>query len=278
MEYLPHEQKPKAANAGPSSPWALEMIDAKIGSLKDSAQVVLEHVNWAVAPGDYWVIGGLRASGKSDFIATAAGLMRPLEGMLRVFGQELSAGFEEEQLQTRLLIGLVFDGGRLFNHLTLAENVLLPIRYHQRLPLQEGLEKTEALLKLIGLADRATTTPGTLGHNWQQRVGLARALALKPRILLLDNPLVGLDPRDVSWWLDISDQLSAGHPIVDGHPMTLAATADDLRPWKGHARQFAILKGKSFLPVNDPNVAVAADDAWLHQLLGVELGVEPIKK
>jgi phospholipid/cholesterol/gamma-HCH transport system ATP-binding protein len=274
MEYPPHEQKPKAANTGPSTPWALEMIDARIGSLIDSDQGVLENVNWTVAPGDYWAIGGLQASGKSDFIATAAGVMRPLQGTQRVFGQELSAGFEEEQLQTRLLISLVFQGGRLFNHLTLAENVLLPIRYHQRLTLQEGLEKTEALLKLIGLADRATTTPGTLGRNWQQRVGLARALALKPRILLLDNPLFGLDPRDVSWWLDMLDQLSRGHPIVDGQPMTLAATVDDLRPWKGHARQFAILKGKSFLPVNDPNAAMAADDAWLHELLGVE----PIQK
>ena len=268
-----HEDKPKTASTDPS-PLALEMIDVVIGSLKENEQIVLEAVNWAVTAGDYWVVGGLQASGKSDFIATAAGIMRPLKGTQRVFGQELSAGFEEEQLQTRLLVGLVFGGGRLFNHLTLAENILLPIRYHQRLTLQEGLEKTEALLKLIYLADRATITPGTLAPNWQQRVGLARALALKPRILLLDNPLFGLDPRDVSWWMDILDQLSKGHPIVDGHPMTLATTADDFRPWKGHARQFALLKGKSFVPLNDPTTAVAGDDAWLHELLGVE----PMKK
>jgi phospholipid/cholesterol/gamma-HCH transport system ATP-binding protein len=271
MENFPNEPKSNATGTDSSAPMALEMVNVTIGSLKDSEQVVLENVNWVVSVGDFWAIGGLQSSGKSDFVATAAGVMRPLAGTQRVFGQELSAGYEEEQLQTRLLVGLVFEGGRLFNHLTLAENILLPIRYHQRLTLQEGLEKTEGLLKLIGLADQATTTPGTLGRNWQQRVGLARALALKPRILLLDNPLNGLDPRDVSWWLDMLDQLCRGHPILDGSPITLAATADDLRPWKGHARQFAILKGKSFLPVNDPNLAVAADDAWLHQTLGVEL-------
>ena len=274
MDNRSHEQKTNAANTDRSGALALEMIDVKIGSLKDSEQVVLENVNWSVATGDYWVIGGLQASGKSDFIATAAGVMRPLEGTQRVFGQELSAGFEEEHLPTRLLSGLVFGGGRLFNHLTLAENILLPIRYHQRWTLEEGLEKTEALLKLIDLADRATTTPATLTRNWQQRVGLARALALKPRILMLDNPLLGLDPRDVSWWLDILDRLSEGHPILEGQAVTLAATADDLRPWKGHARQFAILKGKSFVPLDDRSLAAAAEDAWLHQLLGVE----PIKK
>lgn len=247
------------------------MIDVAVGSLKDTEQVVLENVNWSVAVGDFWVIGGLQLSGKSDFLATAAGIMRPLRGTYRVFGQELSAGFEEEQLESRLLIGLVFDGGRLFHHLTLAENIALPVRYHRRLSLPQALEKTEALLKLIELEDRATTTPGTLGRNWQQRAGLARALALKPRILLLDNPLTGLDPRDVSWWIDLMDQLSAGHPIVDSQPMTLVATCDDLRPWKGHARQVAILRGKSFVPVNDPKAAVAADDARLHHLLGVEL-------
>jgi ABC-type transporter Mla maintaining outer membrane lipid asymmetry ATPase subunit MlaF len=274
MENRTHEPRPIANEAATSTDLALEMIDVTVGSLKDTEQVVLENVNWSVGVGDYWVIGGLQASGKSDFMATAAGIMRPLRGIHRVFGQELSAGFEEEQLRTRLLLGLVFDGGRLFNHLTLAENISLPIRYHQRLSLQEALAKTEALLELIELADRATTTPGTLGRNWQQRVGLARALALKPRILLLDNPLTGLDPRDVSWWLDLLDRLSAGHPTVDGQPMTLAATSDDLRPWKGRARQFALLRGKTFVPANDPNVAVAADDAWLHQVLGVE----PLKK
>jgi phospholipid/cholesterol/gamma-HCH transport system ATP-binding protein len=273
MDNRLHEQKPDDVTTDPSSPLALEMIGVKVGSLKDSEQIVLEDVNWAVAAGDFWVVGGLQASGKSDLVATAAGMMRPLEGTQRVFGQELSAGFEEDQLQTRLLVGLVFGGGRLFNHLTVAENILLPITYHQRSTLQEGLEKTEALLKLTDLADRATATPGALGRNWQQRVGLARALALKPRILLLDNPLIGLDPRDVSWWLDILDQLSRGHPIVDTHPITLVATADDLRPWKGHAQQFAILKGKSFIALNDGSAA-PADDAWLHELLGVQ----PMKK
>ena len=274
MENPAHEPRPAAHETAASTVPALEMIDVTIGSSKDTEQTVLENVNWSVAAGDFWAIGGLQASGKSDFIATAAGIMRPVRGTHRVFGEEPSAGFEEEQLRTRLLLGLVFDGGRLFNHLTLAENIALPIRYHQKLNLEEALAKTEALLELIELTDRATTTPGNLGRNWQQRVGLARALALKPRILLLDNPLTGLDPRDVSWWLDLLDKLSAGHPIVDSQPMTLAATSDDLRPWKSRARQFALLKGKSFVTLNEPDLAVRPDDAWLHTLLGVD----PVRK
>jgi ABC-type transporter Mla maintaining outer membrane lipid asymmetry ATPase subunit MlaF len=270
MQNLQQPSDSGIKDTGAPTELVLEMIDVTIGSLKDSDLIVLENVNWSVADGDYWAVAGLQASGKSDFMATAAGIMRPLRGTHRVFGQELSVGLEEERLQTRLLIGLVFDGGRLLNHLTIAENISLPIRYHQKVSLEEALKKTEALLELIELADRAATTPGTLGRNWQQRVGLARALALKPRILLLDNPLTGLDPRDVSWWLDLLDQLSAGHPLVDGRPITLVTTSDDLRPWKGRARQFAILKSKSFIPATGGTVDVSPDDAWLPKLLGVE--------
>jgi ABC-type transporter Mla maintaining outer membrane lipid asymmetry ATPase subunit MlaF len=86
-----------------------------------------------------------------------------------------------------------------------------------------------------------------VNRNWQQRIGLARALALKPEVLLLDNPLTGLDPRDAAWWLDIVDALAAGHPIVDGKPLTLVVTGDDLRPWQNRARQFAVLKNRQFV-------------------------------
>src|SRR2546426_190721 len=94
---------------------ALEMIDVTVGSLKDPELIVLEGVNWSVAVGDYWAIGGLNASGKSDFMAMAAGIMPPLRGTYRVFGQELAADFERDLVQQRLRVGLVFDGGQLFH-------------------------------------------------------------------------------------------------------------------------------------------------------------------
>src|SRR5437667_6099869 len=99
---------------------ALEMVEATVGSLVYADVAVLEEVSWKVMEGDYWAIGGLQASGKSDFMATAAGIMRPLRGTHRVFGQELGAGFEHELMPTRLRLGLVFEGGRPLHHLTVA--------------------------------------------------------------------------------------------------------------------------------------------------------------
>jgi len=268
MENQPRPGKP--VNAESSTP-ALEMCDASIGSLIDAELVVLEGVNWTVNVNDYWAIGGLQASGKSDFIATAAGIMRPLRGTFKVFGQELGAGFEHELMPTRLRLGLVFDGGRLLNHLTIAENVALPIRYHRNLTLGEAEARTQTLLEFTGLSEWAERRPGALRRNRQQRVGLARALALNPEVLLLDNPLGGLDPRDSTWWLEVIDQLSAGHPIMDHRPLTLVVTGDNLRAWRDRARQFAILKNREFIILGSRSDLTAHTDPLVRDLLRSEL-------
>jgi len=179
----------------------------------------------------------------------------------------LDAGFEQELLALRLRLGLVFDGGRLLNHLTILENIALPIRYHKNISVPEAVSEAQALLELTGLSAWADRAPSAMRRNWQQRIGLARALALKPEILLLDSPLSGLDPRDAAWWLDLLDQLSAGHSIVDGRPMTLAVTGDNLRPWSGRARQFAVLKNKTFVPLGNRSELLAHGEPLLQELL-----------
>lgn len=230
-----------------ASELVIEMIDVTVGSHVAPDQAVLEGVQWSVANGDYWVVIGLQATGKSDLLATAAGLVPPLRGAYRLFGRELTGGFEQTLLETRLTLGMVFDSGRLLNHLTVAENVALPLRYHRNLSLAEALPEVEELLELMELGGLAGRLPGGVTRNCQRRAGLARALALKPRVLLVDNPLSGLDPREAAWWLNMLDQLSAGHPAFGGRPLTLVVTGADFRPWRARARQFAILKDKHFI-------------------------------
>jgi ABC-type transporter Mla maintaining outer membrane lipid asymmetry ATPase subunit MlaF len=256
-----------AAVSGAVAEPALKMTNVTVGALQDADRIVFEGVNWTVAPGDFWAIGGLHASGKTDLMALAGGLTRPVRGSYRVFGRELTTGIEPDLLDVRLRIGLVFDGGRLLNHLTVAENVALPIGYHRDIDDDETEAEVERLLNATGLTLWAGRMPGTVSRNWQQRVGLARALALKPEVLLLDSPLSGLDPREVGWWVEFLGQLAAGHPLFGGRPVTLVVAGDNLRPWKGRARQFAALRGQLFVPLGNTAEAVASDD-FLRDLLG----------
>src|SRR4051812_16736408 len=227
----------------------LEMRDVTICDLHDSDRIVLRKVNWKVNPGDYWAIGGLHGSGKSNFLYTIAGVLPPAAGSYLVFGSELTAGYEHEKLAPRLRIGTIFDGGRLLHHLSVAENIALPVRYHQNEPLEQITGRVEALLEFIGMSDQAAFLPGSVSRNWQQRIGLARAMVLNPDILLFDTPLIGLDPRDAVWWLDAMDMLAKGHPCLENRPATIVATTDDLRPWRSRARQLGLLRDKTLATV-----------------------------
>ncbi len=234
------------SNQSKSPEPALEMIDVSVPRMAEPDRPVLEGVNWQVSPGDYWFVGGLHRSGKSDLMALAAGVLRPLKGSYRLFGAELPEGYEQDPIGERLRIGLVFDGGQLIHDLTIEENVALPLCYHQNLSVAEARERIAPLLALVELDPVAKGSPSALSRNRQQRAGLARALVLKPEVLLLDNPLSGLDPEDAVWWLDILDHLSRGHELLEGRGITLVATGDDFRPWTNRPRQFALLKGHQF--------------------------------
>jgi ABC-type transporter Mla maintaining outer membrane lipid asymmetry ATPase subunit MlaF len=226
----------------PSAP-AILMTGVAAGSLRDPAITVLVDVNWKVSSGNFWVLAGLQGTGKRDFLMMTAGLMAPLSGRYSLFGDEMPI-FEEARLPQRLRLGLAFESGQLFNQLTVRENLALPLRYHQDLSKAEVAPAVQSMLETTELAPWADSTPGALGRNWQKRVGLARALMLKPEVLLIDNPLGGLDLRHISWWLRALERLSQRRNFVRDEPLTLVVTTGDLRPWMGRARQFAILKDR----------------------------------
>ena len=251
----------------PAQTVAIEMTGVDVSSMTRPADVSIEDVHWRVHPGDYWIVGGLQGTGKSDLLFTAAGLLPPLRGFLRVLGHEVSPGYEKELLATRLAVGLVFDGGRLLNELSLAENVALPLLYHLGSDTPASGARVASLLEFVGLADYTSRMPGSLNRNLQQRAGLARALALKPSVLLLDNPLSGLDPRDTFWWLDCLDKLAAGNPVNDGQAVTLVATGDDLRPWRSRATKFGALNNGRFVALGGREDILAHPEPSLQELL-----------
>jgi ABC-type transporter Mla maintaining outer membrane lipid asymmetry ATPase subunit MlaF len=249
----------------------IEMAEVSVVAMRDSTTLMLEHVNWSAAPGEFWVIGGLQQSGKTDLLMTTAGLLPPVAGSYRLFGYETRL-FEEAELAIRLRLGFVFEGGNLFNHLTIAENVAFPLRYHKNLTPEKAAPIVEGLLELLELMPLAGSTPAHVAAGWRQRAALARALILKPEVLLLDNPLRGLAGRHWEWWTQFLEQLRRGHEWFGSAPMTIVASTEDLRHWRGGQRQFALLRDKQFVRVGSWNEVETSADPLVKELLAIPAG------
>jgi len=226
----------------------IELRQVAIADSHSTHVAVIEEVTWRIESGDYWAVGGLPGSGKSDLLATAAGLQKPLAGFYEMFGRDTTDLSAEELAEERLRIGLVFaNEGRLFQHLTVAENVALPLTYHRNLRRTEAAESVAQLLNLVELSSVAHRMPSAIHRYLRQRAALARALALRPEVLLLDEPVRGLDRRDIRWWLEFLCALSKGHRFFDGRKMTLVVTSNDLSLWADQAEKFALINRKHWM-------------------------------
>ena len=255
----------------------IEMKGVSVSTLQEPDSIVLKDVNWSVAQGEFWVVGAPPYCGKSDFLMTTAGLIPPAGGNYKFFGNETRI-FDESRLADRLRMGFVFENAQLFHYLTVAENVALPLRYHKNLEVAEATAAIADLLEVTDLKAIADVIPANLPRSWHRRVGLARALTLQPEILLVDNPLGALDARHAHWWLRFLDALAHGHSCLGGKPLTIIATTDDFRPWRGGGRQFALLKEKYFVPLGGWNEVVSANEPLVKELLAVPLEEETSTK
>jgi phospholipid/cholesterol/gamma-HCH transport system ATP-binding protein len=248
----------------------IEMREVTIGTMRDLSATVLEQVNWSVARGEFWVVAGQQHSGKSDFLMTTAGLMPPAGGCYQFFGSETQI-FDETRIADRLRMGFIFEHAQLFHFLTIAENVALPLQYHKNLPRDVAIQAVQELLELTELKAIADVTPANLPRSWHRRAGLARALTLQPEILLLDNPLGGMDARHSHWWIRFLDQLWHGHKLFGEKPMTVIATTDDLRPWRHDDRRFALLKEEEFVPLGSWKDMASMNEPVVKELLSAPI-------
>lgn len=238
----------------------IQLLHADIPRAQVASPIaVVKDVDWSVARGDFWIVGAQPGAGKTDLLCTSAGLQKPLRGEQLLFDKNTEKMSEEELVVTRLRIAMVFTSGRLFNGLTIAQNIALPLSYHHSLDESELAERVNESLEKTGLMAWQNKRPDQITRNLHQRVGLARALALKPEVVLIDNPIGGVDPRQGRWWLDFLCELK--------QKMTVVVATDDFRPWMEVGEQFAILRERHMELIGGREEIRRSKDTLVRELL-----------
>jgi phospholipid/cholesterol/gamma-HCH transport system ATP-binding protein len=163
-------------------------------SVRFSTTTLLEKVQLQVQPGEFLVLIGPSGQGKTMTLKLFAGLLAPTSGQVLFEGQDIHAMPEKEREQVLLQMGMLFQRNALFDSLTAGENIAFPLREKTQMSDAQINEKVEFFLEQVGLAAARDLYPAELSGGMQKRLGIARALALSPKILLYDDPTAGLDP------------------------------------------------------------------------------------
>ena len=242
-----------------------ELIDVR---KRFDGNEVLRGVSLTVPRGETMVIMGGSGSGKTVTLRLIAGLIRPTSGIVRVFGRRLDNLGEEELLPIRRRMGYVFQGAALFDSLSVHENVAYPLREHTSLGEAEIRERVLHFLSLVGLgSDVLNLLPSELSGGMRKRVGIARALAQEPEILLFDEPTAGLDPTNAKMVAELIVQLRGGvcdAAVVVTHDLELTRTVAD---------RVAILIDGQFAALGPRNEVLASDNPAVQAFLAGEARV-----
>lgn len=202
------------------------------------SKVVHDGVDFTLYPNEVVSLIGGSGSGKSVLLRCLIGLEHPDDGVLLFHGKDITSLNEREWTEVRTKIAYVFQGGALFDSLTVEENLLYPLDAHTTFTRGEKQKKVDSTLAILGLQGTNDLLPADLSGGMQKRAGLARALMLDPEVILYDEPTAGLDPFNTKNIQDIINNLKKkgqGGILVTHDMPTAFATCE---------RMSLLLKGK----------------------------------
>jgi len=239
-----------AANIAEGPPLVLRDVHKSFGT-----QRVLDGINLTVVRGETLAVLGRSGTGKSVLLKLIIGLENADAGSICIHGQEIARIDLNKMNKLRIKMGFLFQHAALYDSLTVEQNVAFPLVRHTKMPESERSDRVKELLTSVGMEHDLDKMPSDISGGMQKRVGLARALALQPEILLLDEPTAGLDPITSS---EIDDLVLK---LQKEHALTSIVVTHDLQSAKTIANRLALLdQGKVAMEGSFEELAASKDD------------------
>ncbi len=241
-----------------AAPLAAENILTKFGE-----NIVHEALNFEIKRGEILGLVGGSGTGKSVLMNTLLGLKQPEGGSVKYYGREMGGLNADEKRRIKNNIGVQFQGGALFSAMTVRQNITLPFREHTNLPVPLMRELADMKIHMVGLpALSATLFPSDLSGGMRKRAGLARALALDPEVLILDEPTAGLDPIGASAY----DELILG--LRDALGLTVLMITHDLDSLFTICDRVAVLVDRKIAVADSLENVLQNPHPWIQEYFG----------